>query len=158
MSIPTEMAALANTLSGITLPTTPLLPPIRRIYQVPPMSPPTTQDLPAFVIFIRRPIQIGVATFGNEQRTTEYIAQLIFTTIGQGDFTTNYNNVLYYIEPTLDALWSHIRLNNTNDVNWSIPTQTLMPSQLAEQWGGQEYYGIDFTVQTVSSRSIDIDN
>lgn len=159
MGLSEEIAQLATNLGSVSTPAN--YPAIKKVYSVPPVegsgiAPPTTEDVPAIVVFLRRPPLVSAFTFGVERRDTTYTVQFIYTPVGFGVFADSYKACLAYCEPILDVLWQHQTLNNTANVNWSRPIQETLPQKLPDVWGGQEYFGVDFSIACVSSRGVTI--
>ncbi len=157
MALQDEITQLVTNLGSVSTPTG--QPAIKKVYAVPPISgsgvaPPSTEDTPCIVVFLRKPPVISFMTFGVERRDTNYTIQFIYSPVGSGIFSDNYNGVLAYCEPILDALWAHTQLNSVTGVNWSVPKQETMPAQLADQWGGQAYLGADFSLAVATTRTV----
>lgn len=150
MAILDETHLLKEALLQVAQPYTPKI-----VFDTPTQSPPSTGQMPCFIIYIPTNPIIDNSTYAIERRNNDYKIDLVICPTGQGTLAYNYNRALEYIEPTMDALWSHLRLYNTNTmgVMWTKPTYSR-PKVLQYHWGGQAFFGIEFTVHVQSWRTI----
>jgi hypothetical protein len=157
MSVLDELNSLANVLQSVQTPGGQK--PIQAVYYVPNQAAPTTEDMPAFVLYYRTPHKIEY--WGQiERRMTTYIAQLLYLPTAQGTLAQNYADILAYAEPTLDALLSDTLLGNSDPmygVRGVIPNYGE-PRELAEHWSGQAYFGMEFTIDVIAWRAVTIGN
>lgn len=146
MTVATDLTNIATALGEVVTPVG--YPAIVRTYQGVTEKPPTTSEMPCFLITWKQPAKPEMMTFGGTVKTTtQYIIDFIYKPTGQGTTHDDIADCEQYIQPILTALYAHITLYNS--ALGQFPIQAGMPMELAFTWSGQKYFGVEFIIQVI---------
>jgi hypothetical protein len=150
MAMPDDLSNIDTALSNVVVPVG--YPAIARRYQSPSEKEVTTAELPCYLILwgTQKP-KTQIFTFGTTLETRLYIVRFIYKPTGQGTLTDNLREVAQYRQPTLTALYAHIRLYST--VMAQTPIQCGYPLEFPEEWNGQKHVGMDIVITVKEQRT-----